>query len=592
MRKLWLILALLLLSPPAWGQAACTRAAIASAVSAATNGQTVTVSAGSTSFTSAVDIPNTKYITVDGSAGCTITNSPAFTVEPSTAGETRITGFTFTGPGGNPPSTSVYFQNTSTSTSTWRLDHNTFNNASGGTYIAVSGLGPGLMDHNTIQAAPASEPIHLLAAGPGSNAGWTDNITPGGPLMVFIEDNTFTVSSSSNFCSAVEGYYGSRMVFRHNTMNFCQVDQHGTAGAVGVRWYEIYDNTFNVPSGFNQCCVVVLRAGAGVVWGNTKTGSGTLASSTAMQVSEEDTGPWPLAYQVGSGINGYTDAHNSCPGPLNTAPSYFWGNAAALGTVSNAGSRTCTGAGGGNCVQLNRDYFTPGSQPASMHWEEASGDTCSTTYTYVPYTYPHPLVGPTTFVVTVTNAGTGSGTVTSSPAGINCPGTCSATFTVPTTVTLTAAAGGSSTFAGWSGGGCSGTGTCVVTTAASVTATFTANTQLAAPTFSPTGPGPFTTTQTVTITCPAGATCGYTTDGSTPTGSAGTITHGTVYTTPFSVAVNTTANALATESGFINSNIGSATYQFQGSAPAFSLTAGTYTGSQTSTCSQAQSLKP
>ncbi len=69
----------------------------------------------------------------------------------------------------------------------------------------------------------------------------------------------------------------------------------------------------------------------------------------------------------------------------------------------------------------------------------------------------------------------GSGTVTSSPLGINCGNVCVASFAPATMVTLTAATSGGSVFAGWSGGGCSGTGTCTVTLtmATSVTATFT-----------------------------------------------------------------------------------------------------------------------
>jgi len=78
----------------------------------------------------------------------------------------------------------------------------------------------------------------------------------------------------------------------------------------------------------------------------------------------------------------------------------------------------------------------------------------------------------------VTLAGTGGGTVTSSPAGITCPGvgTCSASFANPTTVTLTATPNANSTFTSWSGAGCSGTGTCAVTLTKNqaVTATFTA----------------------------------------------------------------------------------------------------------------------
>ncbi len=77
------------------------------------------------------------------------------------------------------------------------------------------------------------------------------------------------------------------------------------------------------------------------------------------------------------------------------------------------------------------------------------------------------------FGLSLTLAGTGSGSVSSSPAGITCPSTCSANFASGTVVTLTATAAAGSTFAGWSAA-CSGTGTCSVTMTAAkaVTATF------------------------------------------------------------------------------------------------------------------------
>src|SRR6266508_4033728 len=76
--------------------------------------------------------------------------------------------------------------------------------------------------------------------------------------------------------------------------------------------------------------------------------------------------------------------------------------------------------------------------------------------------------------LTVTRTGSGTGTVTSDPAGIDCGAVCSADFDDGTVVTLTATAASGSRFAGWSGEGCSGTGTCQVTMdqARSVTATF------------------------------------------------------------------------------------------------------------------------
>src|SRR5437870_9076175 len=72
---------------------------------------------------------------------------------------------------------------------------------------------------------------------------------------------------------------------------------------------------------------------------------------------------------------------------------------------------------------------------------------------------------------TRTPSPTGSGTVTSAPVGINCGVTCTASFASGTAVTLTATPAAGSTFTGWSGGGCSGTGMCVVTVSAATTVT-------------------------------------------------------------------------------------------------------------------------
>ncbi len=81
---------------------------------------------------------------------------------------------------------------------------------------------------------------------------------------------------------------------------------------------------------------------------------------------------------------------------------------------------------------------------------------------------------PASYVLTVTTSGSGAGSVTSAPAGIDCGAACTAPFASGTVITLTATPTASSTFAGWSGEGCSGTGTCQVTMsqARSVNATF------------------------------------------------------------------------------------------------------------------------
>jgi hypothetical protein len=127
---------------------------------------------------------------------------------------------------------------------------------------------------------------------------------------------------------------------------------------------------------------------------------------------------------------------------------------------------------------------------------------------------------PTSFTLTVTKSGTGTGTVASSPPGISCGTSCSADFASGTVVSLTAAPDSGFTFAGWSGA-CSGTGACSVTmdAAKSVSANFTAN------------PGPFTLTVaksgagagTVTST-PSGISCGTTCSASFASGTVVSLT--------------------------------------------------------------------
>src|SRR5258708_17189078 len=79
----------------------------------------------------------------------------------------------------------------------------------------------------------------------------------------------------------------------------------------------------------------------------------------------------------------------------------------------------------------------------------------------------------TSYQLTVTLAGTATGTVTSSPAGISCPGTCSASFAAGAVVKLTPTPGKGAYFGGWTGA-CNAPYTCAPTMNASksVTATF------------------------------------------------------------------------------------------------------------------------
>jgi hypothetical protein len=82
---------------------------------------------------------------------------------------------------------------------------------------------------------------------------------------------------------------------------------------------------------------------------------------------------------------------------------------------------------------------------------------------------------PLEYNLSVIKDGEGIGTVSSTLPGIDCGEACAATYGVGSTVILEANPAAGSDFAGWSGGGCAGKGSCVIdiTAAVEVTAKFT-----------------------------------------------------------------------------------------------------------------------
>jgi hypothetical protein len=103
---------------------------------------------------------------------------------------------------------------------------------------------------------------------------------------------------------------------------------------------------------------------------------------------------------------------------------------------------------------------------------------------------------------TLTVSINGAGNIISSPAGINCPSACSGSFPTGSTVTLSAIPASNYVFSGWSGGGCSGTGSCTLALnqATNVSATFTQSLQTLAVSFAGSGAG-------VVTSSPAGISC-------------------------------------------------------------------------------------
>jgi hypothetical protein len=336
----------------------CGNAEVQTAINSAGNGDTVRLPAGcSATWDGGVSISGSKGLTLDGNSaaitrGGLSSGSPLVSISPSSSTTTRVTGFSFA----DSKQSVGYFivvGNGSENSAKFRVDHCNFMGIGMLTHIRIAAPVYGVIDHNTLTWSTNNEVIHNEAYGAGSTAGWSNDVVPGSGDALYIEDNTFTNRTSGNPAyfwggSAVQGYYGSRTVFRYNQVEMAAVDMHGTPGMVGARWWEIYENTFHIVPNGDMDKAIAMRGGSGVIFNNHKTGRTDYKAGIVLY--EEDSG-YPALYQIGRGKSQTSD------------PAYVWGNDSSMSVSS-----------GSSNVQPGRDFFTT-SKPG-----------------YTPYTYPHPLV--------------------------------------------------------------------------------------------------------------------------------------------------------------------------------------------------------
>ena len=149
---------------------------------------------------------------------------------------------------------------------------------------------------------------------------------------------------------------------------------------------------------------------------------------------------------------------------LGCVTNVTFGNVSAVDASNEVALLDC---GTTDTVTVTAPAGAVGTVPVTLHTVESDSTTGAVAATS-SFTYTKP------FALTVRKAGSGSGTVTGSPAGINCGKTCSHAYPFGTVVTLKEKAAKGSTFVGWSGGGCVGKATCkiVAKAALSVTAKF------------------------------------------------------------------------------------------------------------------------
>jgi lysozyme len=187
---------------------------------------------------------------------------------------------------------------------------------------------------------------------------------------------------------------------------------------------------------------------------------------------------WTSTGQV-AGIVPYVDRDRS------NGASLIRGKVASLGVTPAAGglitgARIACGGAATRCDRLaNPDTAltltaTPDPDASLLRWTGACSPAGSSPTCDVTALGAKTVSAVFGFPVRVERQGSGSGTVTSSPARIECGEACAASFAVGSTVTLTAEADSASVFTGWSGGCTGGAAACsfTVTSPTDVIATF------------------------------------------------------------------------------------------------------------------------
>ena len=257
----------------------------------------------------------------------------------------------------------------------------------------------GVVDHSVFELGDWGFGVYVHHegwnnSGDFGDASWADVTSLGTNRALFFEDNVFTTNLKG---AAIDGWSGSRMVFRNNTLRNAVITNHGseTAG----RWrsqrsFEVYNNRITYDA-MQWASMVGIRGGTGVIFNNTGVVSGSgdtnvLADLNNLRTSDKgrDFGPWgdctgsnvwdgnqnssgyPCLDQPGRGRGDMMSNFSPTPARWpNQAlePVYGWNNT-LNGQISNIQTNAPT------VIVVNRDFYNS-PKPG-----------------YAPYTYPHPLV--------------------------------------------------------------------------------------------------------------------------------------------------------------------------------------------------------
>ena len=396
--------------------ATAARSDVARAIASAQDGDTVSIPAGTATWTTGLITAGSRALTIQGAGiGQTTINDNVpkprggsgsvlwiFDTRPEKS--LRLTGITFQGVAQDTKSFNkgtLVFEGRSHAV---RIDHVKIDQPGTGGMV-FNGDVWGVVDHCIFNMPNFKQAIQIFSqnwnGGTYGDGSFEDPLHLGSSEGLYIEDNTF-IGSGVAGAGVTDSTQGGRFVFRYNTVTSEYAATHGTEGQRyrGVRSYEFYNNTFTNPNSM-MFCAIYLRGGSGVIWGNTfRGGTGQTGYKNAILAANyrsfQNQQPWghcngkntwdgntdelgyPALDQVGRGtcgdqIRGDSPRNrrtNLASWPRNASePLYVWNN-----------NWTAVPNNAGNLIASQQAVIQAGRD-----WVEAPMPG------YVPYTYPHPL---------------------------------------------------------------------------------------------------------------------------------------------------------------------------------------------------------
>jgi hypothetical protein len=425
----------------------CSRTDVQAAVNNATRGATVTVPAGSCTWSSTLSLTQGITLTGAGVGSTVITSSGGVTLITVTPDSTaisnseniKVTGFTFDG-----SNSSVVFIQISgagdTGTKPYRnliIGDNKFQNGSSGPNngaIRLTGQVRGVIYHNTFDRCN----IILRPMGNDSTTEWSNTaynqFSYGSSDNLYFEDNTILWSSAYTSADGnpgwIESGQGGRVVVRYNSWNLANLsgqqefwDVHGfqnfngtpNSGQTGTMVEEYYGNT--MINGANTVYRWMNHRGSwGMMFDNTYSG----ASNPGINANQYDGGcpgvinPTPTNYNpvinntyfFNDAVNGsnasvsgsnLTDSGSSVSCNVAENANWWQYNASCTASSCSAGIGRGTSAPTGSCTTGTGYWVASTATPTTSSSVIQNGQfykcTATNTWTayYTPYTYPHPL---------------------------------------------------------------------------------------------------------------------------------------------------------------------------------------------------------